>query len=299
MKRRITLFGLILLFGIGAGAAQGQTAAGAPAVSSLAAPAEATAEERVVLEALAAKMAEAIAGSKEESAVVLDFENGDGQVTPLGHRLAGEFSDALARAAVKFTVEGRPDTPLWKSSLFYMGNSDVGFEWAKEMKAEVVLFGRAALDGEMFKLTVEARRVEDRKTVKGLEVSLPATPGLLALAQVPKGAETFPEAGSKTDHGSYGFPICIYCPQAAPTHEAPGHKDNTKVVMSAVVDVDGTAKYITVEKHVGHGLDEKAVEAVLKWKLKPAIGPDELPVAVRVPIEVSFRTLTVIIMKED
>lgn len=279
--------------------AQQQAAPGAPVVSSSTSPAAGASTESAAMDALAAKMAEAIAESKQKSVVVLDFANADGKVTPLGHRLAGEFSDALAKAAVKFTVETRPETPLWKSSLYYVDSGDIGFEAAKELNARVALFGRVALEGERLKLIVEARRVDNGKSVKGLQVSLPATPGLFALAQVPKGSETFPEAGSKTDHGSYGFPACIYCPQPEPGHEAVKGKDNPKVVMTVVVDVDGTAKYITVEKQVGYGLDEKAIEAVLKWKLKPAIGPDELPAAVRVPVEVSFQALTVTVTKMD
>jgi hypothetical protein len=35
--------------------------------------------------------------------------------------------------------------------------------------------------------------------------------------------------------------------------------------------------------------DEKAVEAVLHWRLKPALGPDNKPVAVRQIIEVTFQ----------
>jgi protein TonB len=46
-----------------------------------------------------------------------------------------------------------------------------------------------------------------------------------------------------------------------------------------------------VVKGPGLGLEEKAVEAVKQWRFKPALGPSGKPVAVVVPIEVTFRLL--------
>jgi outer membrane biosynthesis protein TonB len=37
------------------------------------------------------------------------------------------------------------------------------------------------------------------------------------------------------------------------------------------------------------GLDEKAIEAILKYKFKPAMKDGKTPVAVRITIQVSFR----------
>jgi periplasmic protein TonB len=43
-----------------------------------------------------------------------------------------------------------------------------------------------------------------------------------------------------------------------------------------------------VARSLGMGLDQKAVEAVEKWKFKPG-SRDGVPVAVQVNLEVSFR----------
>ena len=46
---------------------------------------------------------------------------------------------------------------------------------------------------------------------------------------------------------------------------------------------------ISVVKGPGYGMDEKAVEAVKKWRFKPAHDTNDKPVDVIVPIEVTFR----------
>ena len=56
-----------------------------------------------------------------------------------------------------------------------------------------------------------------------------------------------------------------------------------------VVMPDGRATNIRVEKGLGMGLDERAVEAVKQWRFKPALGPDGKPVAVALTIELTFR----------
>ena len=58
-------------------------------------------------------------------------------------------------------------------------------------------------------------------------------------------------------------------------------------MLSAIVEPDGSTSHIRVIKRVGHGLDEKAIEAVKTWKFKPASLYGK-PVAARIAIEVKF-----------
>lgn len=59
--------------------------------------------------------------------------------------------------------------------------------------------------------------------------------------------------------------------------------------LSVVVMPDGRATNIRVEKGLGMGLDERAVEAVKTWRFKPALGPDHKPAAVALTVELTFR----------
>jgi protein TonB len=93
-----------------------------------------------------------------------------------------------------------------------------------------------------------------------------------------------PNAGT----GRYGYPICVYCPQAQYSDEAVKAKYQGTVFLVVIITTDGTATDIKVVKGVGLGLDEKAIEAVRAWRFRPAAGPDGRPAAVRQTIEVTF-----------
>jgi len=91
--------------------------------------------------------------------------------------------------------------------------------------------------------------------------------------------------------GGVGYPSCAYCPDPKYSEEARKAKYQGTVVLQAVITADGRAIEIQVVKGPGLGLEEKAVEAVKQWRFKPALGPSGKPVAVVVPIEVTFRLL--------
>jgi protein TonB len=62
------------------------------------------------------------------------------------------------------------------------------------------------------------------------------------------------------------------------------------VVLSAIVDKDGLPRDIRVIRSLGMGLDEKAIEALQKWRFRPGTKAGQA-VNVRAQIEVSFRLL--------
>jgi TonB family protein len=90
--------------------------------------------------------------------------------------------------------------------------------------------------------------------------------------------------------GGVSSPIPIYKPDPEYSEEARKAKYSGTVTLAVVVDVEGQARDIHVVKSLGMGLDEKAIEAVQKWKFKPAMKGGQ-PVNVRATIEVNFRLL--------
>jgi len=58
-------------------------------------------------------------------------------------------------------------------------------------------------------------------------------------------------------------------------------------ILGLIVGEDGMPRNIRIIKPLGHGLDEKAIEAVRSWKFDPA-RKDGKPVAVEIAVEVDF-----------
>jgi len=98
------------------------------------------------------------------------------------------------------------------------------------------------------------------------------------------GGPGVPTAGSN----GYSDVVCVYCPQAQYSDEAVKAKYQGTILLTVVVTPDGRATDIHVSKGLGMGLDEKAMEAVRKWRFRVPTGPDGKPAAVRATIEVVF-----------
>jgi TonB family protein len=79
-------------------------------------------------------------------------------------------------------------------------------------------------------------------------------------------------------------------PEPEYSEEARKAKWSGAVTISLVVDVNGMPKDIQVIKALGMGLDQKAIEAVQKWRFRPGT-KDGKPVPVQAVIEVNFRLL--------
>ena len=61
------------------------------------------------------------------------------------------------------------------------------------------------------------------------------------------------------------------------------------VILDITVLPDGSVRDVVLQKTPGDGLEQKAMEIVQNWKLKPATDKEGNPVAARVKIEVTFR----------
>jgi TonB family protein len=90
--------------------------------------------------------------------------------------------------------------------------------------------------------------------------------------------------------GGISAPTILYQVEPEYSEEARKAKYNGEVTLTVVVDATGMVKNVKVVRGVGMGLDEKAIEAVSKWKFKPGMKNGQ-PVAVMANIVVTFRLL--------
>jgi periplasmic protein TonB len=85
------------------------------------------------------------------------------------------------------------------------------------------------------------------------------------------------------------IPSCAYCPLPEYSDEARKAKLEGTITVQAVVTADGRAEDVSVLQGLGSGLDEKAVEVVKNWRFNPARDSKGQPIAVEVPMHVSFK----------
>jgi len=90
--------------------------------------------------------------------------------------------------------------------------------------------------------------------------------------------------------GGVSQPVPIFRPEPEYSEEARKAKWQGEVGLRVIIDANGTPVDIRVTRSLGLGLDEKAIEAVTKWRFKPAM-KDGKPVAVSANIVVNFRLL--------
>jgi periplasmic protein TonB len=88
--------------------------------------------------------------------------------------------------------------------------------------------------------------------------------------------------------GGVSAPRTIFDPDPEYSEEARKAKYQGSMTLSLIVDSEGHPRSVHVVRSLGMGLDEKAIEAVSKWRFEPGLKNGQ-PVAVQIAVEVVFR----------
>lgn len=83
-------------------------------------------------------------------------------------------------------------------------------------------------------------------------------------------------------------PVVIYKLEPAYSDLARLAKYQGGVLMKIEIGIDGQVRSLDLARGIGLGLDEKAAEALMKWKFKPGM-VDGQPVPVKASVEINFR----------
>jgi TonB family protein len=89
--------------------------------------------------------------------------------------------------------------------------------------------------------------------------------------------------------GGISAPVALNDVEAEFSDEARRAKYQGVVLVGLIVDAQGNPQNIHIVRALGMGLDEKAIEAIRKYKFKPAMKDGKIPVPVPITIEVNFR----------
>jgi periplasmic protein TonB len=98
--------------------------------------------------------------------------------------------------------------------------------------------------------------------------------------------------GVRVFHAGNGVSAPTLIRKVEPEYSDEARKAKWAGIVELLIEVgpDGRARNIQVQRTLGMGLDEKAVEAVKKWLFKPGM-QDGKPVTVKAAVEVNFRLL--------
>lgn len=98
-----------------------------------------------------------------------------------------------------------------------------------------------------------------------------------------------PGAGARRDRGVTP-PQLIYKVEPEFSEEARKAKHQGVVVLTIEVDLNGNVRNLRVRQSLGLGLDEKAVEAVSRWRFRPGVLNGK-PVVTEATVQVNFQLL--------
>ena len=90
--------------------------------------------------------------------------------------------------------------------------------------------------------------------------------------------------------GGVTAPVLVSQVDPEYSDEARKAKYSGAVTLAIIVDTEGRPRDIRVTRSLGMGLDEKAIESVMKWRFKPGLRGGQ-PVNVRATVVVNFRLL--------
>ncbi len=85
------------------------------------------------------------------------------------------------------------------------------------------------------------------------------------------------------------FPKCVSCPDPSYTDKARSKRLQGQVILTVLVTAEGKAEKIRILRKLDPGLDDSSIRTVKGWEFEPAKDADGKSVAVRLPVEVTFR----------
>lgn len=231
---------------------------------------------------------------KHQSVAVFNFVGPPDRVPILGRTLADDFSAKLAAEGGKRLVIERSaiDQAILANKLTaeIVRDPNVAAWLAESVHAKSIVFGRLSEAPHQLSIDIDLYGVEKRNLLKSFHATMDLTESMRA--DLNQRIQTSQPVSSRDAHASgskgYTTPSCAYCPEAEYSEEGRKRRTQGTVLISVIVGPDEYAHEISVLKPLPDGLTENAIEAVKLWRFKPAVGPDGMPAAVKIAVEVSF-----------
>lgn len=240
---------------------------------------------------LANRLDKEIKPIKPHLIAVVDLRPPYGTNMPQGHYFSWLLSTILeTQHKKKLTVADHPafDADLVRLHLTpeALVPGDSLHAAAPQIGADLLITGTIEKRGSFYFLQLTPVHLTNSETLGTLTLSIEDNEFFESMLRpFPSNVPRF--SGRQKPAGSSG-PSCIYCPDPSYTDPARSAKINGTVILGVLISATGEPTQIRPEKLIGYGLDEKAYEAIKKWRFRPA-RVDGSPVPVIVPVEVTFR----------
>lgn len=239
----------------------------------------------------------------QRSIVVLDFTRPNFGVNHLGIELANEVAEGLKRHATEFTLIDRAQLrrQLAKDLVSPQDFTDPGEAacYGSPGTVAVVQGNMEVLpSGEPDGIALGIKVSEGHAPLLEKTVKLPLTDGMRDLMGRqepapqkwewinPDHPDVAPDSNLRPP--GLGYPACLYCPTAVYTDAAITAKLQGTIQLSVVISSEGRASRISILRGLPCGMNPQAIEAVKRWRFRPATGANGKPEAVRQIIEVTF-----------
>jgi|SRR5271163_587677 len=254
------------------------------------------------MDSLASRLAEQIRQSKIDpefpKIFVIDFSNaGDKQFSKLGTLLADDLAQSLAGLASDFQVQDRKafNTYLKENwmGLEELQSEAVCLTLARSMGGAGVVRGTIVTDAnQQLRISVS---IDGLGTTWSGDAQFPLTEALQQLLKQPAISYERAPGAIPAEPGIFqpgvdgaSLPVCVFCPSPDYTELARTAKYRGMVELSLIVTKDGAVNSVLVLKGAPFSLTQKAIDAVQKWKFKPAkLRGQSVPV--RVPVDIEFQ----------
>lgn len=239
---------------------------------------------------LSARIEKELKPLKPHLVAVVDFRPPYGSELPQAHYFAWLLSVTLQdHGKGKFTVADHPAFDADLSRLHITADSLASVDSlraaAPQIGADVLITGSIEKRGNSYFLQVTPVRLDNSRS--GAPVSMTIESNEFFESMLTPFPTDIPKLSGHAKNG-FGMPSCVYCPDPSYTDPARRAKINGTAILDVLISPDGQASQIRPVKMLGYGLDQQAYDVIKKWRFKPA-KLDGSPVAVIVPVEVTFR----------
>lgn len=235
-------------------------------------------------------LAQQISDAKIHKLAVAGFVTSEGEASPRGKYLSALLCEGWTQHHVKFTVvepaSFRQTLAEHKLTIQDLKSPESLKQAGATLGVEAVVLGTLSDTADGYLLTVTVRTTSDGALLLTKEQPVAHSHVLDNLAAT--NADTSASAPKAGANGA-GVPTCTYAP--TPVFPAGARKAKISaagVVVMAVVSTEGLVTNIRVLKDPGYGFAERAAEKLTEWRCKPALDKDKKPMAVTVPIDITF-----------